>query len=472
MTPAATPPRRRLLQAGGALVLAFGAVGLAQARTIIAVRVWPAEAYTRLTLESERALQARTQYLAAARRLLVDIDDLELDGTLRELVGRITADDPFIAALRVEQPQARQVRLVIDLRQPVRPQAFTLAPVAAFRHRFIVDLHPAVEPDPLLALLRRKEREAGAGDAAGDPLGELIERLGARGDAPAGASASPPSAAARSATGAPAPPHQGAAADAARQAAPATASRPPAPPGPSARRDAARPLRIVVDAGHGGEDPGAIGPSGLREKDVVLAIALGLRRRLERNRGLRVVLTRDADFFVPLRERVRIARRVEADLLLSVHADAFIRPQANGASVFALSTRGATSATARWMAQRENASDLVGGIDLRLNDAQLMRTLLDMSTSAQIRDSLRIGREVLTQMDRVGDLHKPQVEQAGFAVLKAPDVPSILVETAFISNPQDERRLRDERHQRRIVEALAAGVERYFARRPVRARTA
>ena len=412
MTPAPTPPRRRLLQAGGALVLVFGAVGLAQARTIIAVRVWPAEAYTRLTLESERALQARTQYLAAARRLLVDIDDLELDGTLRELVGRITADDPFIAALRVEQPQARQVRLVIDLRQPVRPQAFTLAPVAAFRHRFIVDLHPAVEPDPLLALARRKEL---AGEAAADPLGELIGRIGSPAGGPT--AATPPAAPPREVAPPPAP------------------SRPVAP---AARRDAARPLRVVVDAGHGGEDPGAIGPSGLRQKDVVLAIALKLRQRLERHRGLRVVLTRDADFFVPLRERVRLARRVEADLLLSIHADAFIRPQANGASVFALSTRGATSATARWMAQRENASDLVGGIDLRLGDAQLMRTLVDMSTSAQIRDSLRIGREVLAQMDRVGDLHKPQVEQAGFAVLKAPDVPSILVETAFISNPQDE----------------------------------
>jgi N-acetylmuramoyl-L-alanine amidase len=448
MTP--TPPRRRALQAGGALVLAFAAVGLAQARTVVAVRVWPAEAYTRLTLESERALQARTHYLAASRQLLVDIDDLELDATLRELVGRIRPDDPFIAALRVEQPQARQVRLVIDLRQPVRPQAFALDPVAAFRHRYIVDLHPAVEPDPLLALARRKEA-AGAGP--GDPLGELIERLGARGEPSATASSAPP--AARAA----APP-------------PAAAAAPSRPSGATARRASARPLRIVVDAGHGGEDPGAIGPTGLREKDVVLAIALGLRRRLERHRGIGVILTRDADFFVPLRERVRLARRVEADLLLSVHADAFIRPQANGASVFALSTRGATSATARWMAQRENASDLVGGIDLRLDDAQLMRTLLDMSTTAQIRDSLRVGRELLAQMERVGDLHKPQVEQAGFAVLKAPDVPSVLVETAFISNPQDEQRLRDPRHQRRIVEALATGVERYFARRPARARAA
>lgn len=231
-------------------------------------------------------------------------------------------------------------------------------------------------------------------------------------------------------------------------------------------------LIIAIDPGHGGEDPGAIGPTGLREKDVVLQIALKLARRIDARPGMRAVLTRDADFFVPLQERVAKARRVQADLFVSVHADAFITPRARGASVFALSHSGASSAAARWMARRENASDAVGGIDVRAvrADAQILRTLLDMSTSAQIKDSLRVGREVLGHIGRVGRLHKPQVEQAGFAVLKAPDIPSILVETAFISNPEEEQRLRSEKYQNQLVQALYAGIVRYFARNPPLAR--
>jgi N-acetylmuramoyl-L-alanine amidase len=227
---------------------------------------------------------------------------------------------------------------------------------------------------------------------------------------------------------------------------------------------------IALDPGHGGEDPGAIGPSGLREKDVVLAVAQQLRDRLNSVPGMRAMLTRDDDYFVPLHERVRKARRVQADLFVSIHADAFITPAARGASVFALSDKGATSATARWMAQRENAADAVGGVNLGAKDPQVMQTLLDMSTAAQIKDSLRIGREVLERIGRVGRLHKRDVEQAGFAVLKAPDIPSILVETAFISNPEEEARLRDPAYQQRLVEALFTGIRRYFARNPPLAR--
>ena len=227
---------------------------------------------------------------------------------------------------------------------------------------------------------------------------------------------------------------------------------------------------VAIDPGHGGEDPGAVGPSGLREKDVVLAIALQLREKLNANPGMRAMLTRDADFFVPLDQRVAKARRVQADLFVSIHADAFFTPQARGASVFALSDKGASSSAARWMADRENAADLVGGVNVKAADATVMRALLDMSTTAQIKDSLKLGNEVLANIGKVGKLHKGSVEQAGFAVLKAPDIPSILVETAFISNPEEEARLRDPAYQAQLVDALASGVQRYFARNPPLAR--
>jgi N-acetylmuramoyl-L-alanine amidase len=227
---------------------------------------------------------------------------------------------------------------------------------------------------------------------------------------------------------------------------------------------------VALDPGHGGEDPGAIGPTGLREKDVVLAIALKLREKLNAVPGMRVLLTRDGDYFVPLQERVRKAQKVQADLFISIHADAFYRPEARGASVFALSEKGATSSAARWMAERENQADQVGGLNVATKDAQLMRTLLDMSTTAQIRDSLKFGGEVLSHIGRVGNLHKRRVEQAGFAVLKAPDIPSILVETAFISNPEEEDQLRDPEYRRKLVDALATGVKRWFATRPALSR--
>jgi N-acetylmuramoyl-L-alanine amidase len=228
---------------------------------------------------------------------------------------------------------------------------------------------------------------------------------------------------------------------------------------------------VALDPGHGGEDPGAIGPTGLREKDVVLAIALMLRDRINAMPNMRAMLTRDADFFVPLHERVKKARRVQADLFVSIHADAFLNPEARGASVFALSEGGASSSAARWMANRENAADLVGGVNAKASDATVLRTLLDMSTTAQIKDSLKLGSEVLGQIGKVGRLHKPRVEQASFAVLKAPDIPSILVESAFISNPEEEAKLRDPAYRKQLVEALGTGIQRYFARNPPLARS-
>ncbi len=445
--------RRVALQRLGTLVCSFGVLHRAWGAAIIGVRVWPAADYTRVTLESDQALQARHQLLHNPPRLLVDIDGLTLDPALRELVGKVQSDDPYIAGVRVGQNAPRVVRLVLDLKQPVAPQQFALEPVAAYRYRLVFDLYPTQEADPLLALVRDKESaDQRAAQSVRDALGELIARV----DKPA-LPAPPPAAA-------PPPPVQP----------PVQTKAPPAPPPPPSAEEQRRIDRLIIvalDPGHGGEDPGAVGPAGTKEKDVVLQIALRLRDQLNALPNLRVMMTRDADFFVPLHERVRKARRVQADLFVSIHADAFMRPEARGASVFALSQGGASSAAARWMAQRENAADLVGGINIgAVRDEHVMRTMLDMSTAAQIKDSLKLGHEVLAPLGRVGRLHKRHVEQAGFAVLKAPDVPSILVETAFISNPEEEQRLRDPDYQAQLVDALTTGIRRYFAKNPPLAR--
>jgi N-acetylmuramoyl-L-alanine amidase len=442
--------RRAALRQMGALVLCFGAVHRAWGAAIVGVRVWPADDYTRVTIESDRALNARHQLLQNPPRLMIDIDGLTLDPALRQLVGKVQPDDPYIAGVRVGQNAPRVVRLVLDLKQPVAPQLFALEPVAAYQHRLVFDLYPTQEQDPLLALVREKEgADQRAAQSVRDALGELIARV----DRPL----------------LPAPPPAAPAASA-----PLQTKAPPPPPSPANADEQRRIDRLIIvalDPGHGGEDPGAIGPGGTREKDVVLQIALQLRDRLNALPNVRVMMTRDADFFVPLHERVRKARRVQADLFVSIHADAFMRPEARGASVFALSQGGATSAAARWMAQRENAADLVGGINIAsVRDEQVMQAMLDMSTTAQIKDSLKLGSEVLAPLGRVGRLHKRRVEQAGFAVLKAPDVPSILVETAFISNPEEEQRLRDPEYQAELVEALAIGIRRYFAKNPPLAR--
>jgi N-acetylmuramoyl-L-alanine amidase len=350
--------------------------------------------------------------------------------------------------------------MVLDLKQGVSPQLFSLAPVANYQHRLVFDLHPRVEQDPLLQFLQEKlQAEAKAQRQVDDALGDFIGRVGQRGGSP---TATAPAAAPVAAQTAPPVP-------------PTVATTPgstpvPSEPSPQDLQRLERLIVVAIDPGHGGEDPGAIGPKGLKEKDVVLSIGLQLRDRINATPGMRAFMTRDGDYFVPLGERVRRARRVQADLFVSIHADAFFTPQARGASVYALSTQGASSAAARWMAERENASDAVGGINAQVADAQVMRAMLDMSTTAQINDSLQLGGVLLSQLDRVGRLHKRKVEQAGFAVLKAPDVPSVLVETAFISNPEEERRLADADYQAGLVDALHRGLRQYFARNPPMAR--
>jgi N-acetylmuramoyl-L-alanine amidase len=420
--------------------------------SIVAVRVWPAADYTRVTIESDRLLAARHFLVDSPHRLVIDIEGLSLSPGLRELIGKVKADDPYIAGVRVGQNTPTVVRIVLDLKQPAAPQVFTLAPVAAYKHRLVLDLHPKVEADPLLALAQEHDkppaaarRAEAAASAVNDALEELIQKI----ERPAVPPVAPP---------------------------PVVAAAPKPAPAPEPRPPAAKAMDslivIALDPGHGGEDPGAVGPSGLREKDVVLAVGLKLRERLQSNPNIRVLMTRDADFFVPLHERVRKARRVQADLFVSIHADAFFTPKARGASVFVLSDGAATSAAARWMANKENAADMVGGVNVgaAVKDASVLRALLDMSTTAQIKDSLKLGSEVLGQIGKIGKLHKVRVEQAGFAVLKAPDIPSILVETAFISNPEEEKKLRDPDYQDKLVDALATGIAKYFAKNAPMAR--
>ncbi|MBL8486961.1 MAG: N-acetylmuramoyl-L-alanine amidase [Rhodocyclaceae bacterium] len=411
-------PRRDFLRAAGAgLILLVSRPGQAGTPSILAVRVWPARDYTRVTLEHDQPLRFSHLLVKDPERLVVDIEGVEFNSVLQSLPGKVSETDPNIRLLRAGRFKPGVVRLVIELKGEVRPQVFSLPPVGEYGHRLVLDLYPKEEPDPLLALLEKEAQEreeqarrAGPKDRAGkeDRPGEKAEEGG----------------------------------------------------------DTLRLITVVLDPGHGGEDPGAIGRGGSQEKAVTLAIARRLKAKIDAVPNMRSVLTRDGDFFIPLHQRVAKARRVQADLFVSVHADAFIKPTARGSSVFVLSENGASSSAARWLAQRENAADLIGGVNLGVKDPHLARTLLDLSQTATLNDSLKLGRAVLGELGGINALHKGQVEQAGFAVLKAPDIPSILVETAFISNPEEERRLVDEDYQDRMAEAILKGIRRYFARNP------
>ena len=470
----ALPQRRTLLKAG-ALSLWLGQADIAWGATIVAVRVWPAADYTRVTIESDTALKTVPLFVANPPRLAVDIEGIELNPALRDLVGKVRSDDPFITGVRVGQYTPNTVRLVLDLRQMVQPQVFNLAPVQAgnarYQHRLVLDLYPTLVADPLEALIA--ERLKGGNSNPGLANAPSITALP---PPPSGAklSSSPDPMADLLATQKRQP--------SALAPTPPAVVAPPITLAASTAQEADQEERYIIvalDPGHGGEDPGAIGPRGTKEKDVVLQIAHRMRDRINATQiktrhgtlPMRAFLTRDADFFVPLHVRVDKARRVQADLFISLHADAFLTPDARGASVFALSQGAASSAAARWMAVQENRADQVGGLNLKVQDATVQRALLDMSTTAQINDSLKIGSEMLGQIRRIGKLHKPQVEQAGFAVLKAPDIPSVLVETAFISNPDEEIRLNSERYQNELADALMRSIERYFARNPPLART-
>lgn len=479
--------RRQVLQTG-VVVLLLGAQHLARGATILAVRVWPAPDYSRVTIESDAQLSVSQTFVPNPPRLAVDVRGIELNPALKELVAKVGPTDPTINGIRVGQFGPGVVRLVVDLKQPVLPQVFTLPPVAAYQHRLVFDLYPTQVADPLEALIAERLKETQNTSVATatapapaatplptpvtDPLGELIAKK-TQPASPAGST----SQAVNTGTGLNSASSSIASNKATTSATGQNSTKSTAPQSMSVPAATAtdRLIIIALDPGHGGEDPGAIGPGGTREKDVVLRLAHRMRERINatsvNGNAMRAFLTRDADFFVPLHTRVDKARRVQADLFISLHADAFFTPHPQGASVFALSQGGASSTAARWMADKENKADLIGGLNVKAKDAQVKRALLDMSTTAQIKDSLQLGSAMLGEIGRVGKLHKAKVEQAGFAVLKAPDIPSVLVEAAFISNPAEEAKLNSDDYQEQLADALMRGIERYFSKNPPLARS-
>lgn len=399
--------RRDVLKfAAAALSLLVTRSGFAAAPSILGVRVWPAKDYTRVTLECDQPLKYSQLLVKDPERLVVDLDGVEFNSVLSSLPNKILESDPHIKLIRAGRNRPGVVRLVIELKGEVKPQVFTLQPVGEYGYRLVLDLYPAQAVDPLMALLEKGEAQQ---------------------TAPAGAA-----------------PHDDG----------------------KDRQNIARLVTIMLDPGHGGEDPGAVGRGGSQEKMVTLSIARRLKAKIDAEPNMRSVLTRDDDFFIPLNQRVQKARRVQADLFVSIHADAFMKPTARGSSVFVLSENGASSSAARWLAQRENAADLIGGVNIGVKDPYLARTLLDLSQTATLNDSLKLARSVLGQIGSINALHKGQVEQAGFAVLKAPDIPSILVETAFISNPDEEKRLIDDDYQDEMAAAILKGIRQYFAKNP------
>ena len=408
--------RRRLIKfAGASLFLLVTPIGRAAVRRqpgVLAVRVWPAADYTRVTIELGAPLKFTHFTVKDPERLVVDLEGIEFNGVLDSLSDKIDPEDPNIKLLRAGRFKPGVVRLVMELKNEVRPQVFELPPVGNYSHRLVLDVYPLEPPDPLMQLLQKNE------------LNDVPEKP-------------------RDST----------------DTAKADGKRP-------GRPIVDRLVTITLDPGHGGEDPGAVGRGGSYEKNVTLAIAKRLKAKIEAEPSMRAVLTRDTDFFVPLHMRVQKARRIRSDLFVSIHADAFVRPDANGSSVFALSENGASSSAARYLAQKENEADLIGGVNIDVKDPVLARTLLDLSQTATISDSLKLGKEVLSELGGINRLHKASVEQAGFAVLKAPDIPSILIETAFISNPEEERRLNDDAYQDKMAEAIMSGIRKYFAKNP------
>jgi len=403
----------------GALVL--GAMP-AEANTLDNLRLWAAPDHVRLVFDLSAKPDANIFSLDNPRRLVVDLDDTRLASG----AGTPDVSDSAIDDIRTGVRHGKDLRVVLDLNRRVEQRHFILPPNEQYGHRLVVDLEYPGESavkdpiDPIEAMIRDQEISAGL----------------AKTQAKAGGKAEPATVGAREK----AKPHP--------------------------KRD----IIIAVDAGHGGEDPGAIGAGGTREKTVTLAIARRLKQIIDAAPGFKAVLIRDGDYYVGLRQRTLLARDQKADFFVSIHADAFKSPRPHGSSVFALSQSGATSETAKWLAASENRSDLIGGVDGNLNladkDRVLRGVLLDLTMTATLNDSLAAGSQVLDRLDRINDLHKSRVEQAGFVVLKSPDIPSLLVETGFISNPNEARRLTSSVYQRKLAQAIFAGLDAHFHQNP------
>ena len=388
--------------------------------SIESARVWPAREYTRVTLESLKPISNDQMILKNPDRLVIDLHDIELNDDLKNLSTKILSSDPNIKQIRVAKFNSQVSRVVIELRAESKINIFSLKPAGSYKHRLVIDVYPRV--DELMAFVQDKEKKditLSKKEIILSPQSETKKEK-------------------------------------ALQEASSSQSN----------KSSTKKIVIAIDAGHGGEDSGARGPSGSLEKNITLSIARKLKKEIDNDEQLRAVLTRDDDYFVPLQGRVLKARKLKADIFVSIHADAFTNPDAKGSSVFALSESGATSASARYLANKENESDLIGGVSLDDKDPMLAKTLLDLSQSATINDSVKLGNFVLDQLRDINDLHKSNVEQAGFAVLKSPDIPSILVETAFISNPKEEQILNNDEHQEILAKNILIGIKKYLSSNP------
>ncbi|MCX8583683.1 MULTISPECIES: N-acetylmuramoyl-L-alanine amidase [unclassified Gilliamella] len=402
-------PTKRFLIKGiiATCLLSVTRVGFAAAMAqVVAVRVWPSSTYTRITLESNVKLNYKSAQLYNPDRMVIDIDNLNLNPILKAVSTKVLSRDPFIKSIRALQLDPKTVRIMIELKQGIDPNTFTLPPIAEFKHRLVVDLYPSkpatANDDPLLALLEEYQK------------GDLNKKQ----------------AQIKSPT----------------------------------NKNKNSPVIVMLDPGHGGEDPGAIGYKRTREKDIVLQIARRTYSLLKKEPNIKVYMTRNEDVFIPLKVRVAKARSLHADLFVSIHADAFASRSVRGSSVFALSTRGASSSAASYLAQTQNDADQIGGVS-RSGDKYLDNTILDLVQKTTLSNGVLLGSAILNRMKNVNKLHKPSIEKAGFAVLKAPDIPSVLVETAFISNIAEEQKLKTAAFQNQVSKAIVDGIKDYLKRR-------
>ncbi|MFQ6404574.1 N-acetylmuramoyl-L-alanine amidase [Methylophilus sp. 'Pure River'] len=419
-------------------------IGVAHAAEVILANLQQHGSQVQVELLLDQQVKYRVFTLDNPFRVVIDMDAVAISPTLKALSFQLDAQHPYLSKIRIAPFTEHTTRLVFDIKSDIKPLVTDMN-AGSSQQRLAISIAPATgnaEPAVATPVLT--------------PSKQLQEVPPANSEEKAAEPATPPSAAKEPASEAPA----------------ATANseklveKPVVADKPKQAKPGQKLITIAVDAGHGGEDPGARGANGSHEKNITLAIARKLKQQIDAEDNMQAILIRDGDYFVPLGDRVKKARAAKADLFISIHADSFVNSTAKGSSVFALSERGATSAGARYLAKKENAVDLIGGVSLDTRDMDLARTLLDLSQTATIHDSIRMGKAVLGRIAKINTLHSKYVEQAAFAVLKSPDIPSILVETAFISNPDEESRLNDDGYQDKLVNAILSGVKSYVATNP------